>query len=422
MQVFKFGGASVKDAAAVKNVADILSRYREEQLVVVVSAMGKMTNAFESLCESYWKGESTEQKMVDILDFHSDIVVDLFPQNNDAIQTEIREITGWLRKKCASTPSDNYDYEYDQIVSLGEVLSTKIIATYLSDHGYATEWVDAREIIRTNNRYREAKIDWEKSENLVQERLLAVFNNGTQVAITQGFLGHTAEGFTTTLGREGSDFTAAIMAYILEADDVTIWKDVPGMLNADPKYFDHTVLLEKISFREAIELAYFGASVIHPRTIQPLKRKGIPLYIRSFVHPDATGSVIQESTEFDNQIPSFIFKMDQLLISMTPRDFSFIMEENLEEIFAYLNRERIRMNIMQNSAVSFSFCVDRTKIDFDAFQSHFGEQYLIRYNEEMELVTIRHYDDETLERLLMLKKVYLEQKSRETARLVIKNI
>ena len=422
MRVFKFGGASVKDAAAVENVANILSRYQDEQLVVVVSAMGKMTNAFEALCEDYRNGESTQQKIVDILDFHMEIIDGLFPNNGDSIREEINQVIGLLRSKCETAPSDNFDYEYDQIVSLGEVLSTKIIAGYLAEKNYAVEWVDAREIIRTNNRYREAKIDWEKSEELVIEHLLSIFNGGKQLAITQGFLGHTAEGFTTTLGREGSDFTAAILAYIMEADDVTIWKDVPGMLNADPKYFDNTVLLEKISFREAIELAYFGASVIHPRTIQPLKRKGIPLYIRSFVDPDATGSVIQESTEFDNHIPSFIFKMDQLLISMTPRDFSFIMEENLQEIFTYLNEERIRMNIMQNSAVSFSFCVDRTKIDFDAFREHFADRYLIKYNENMELVTIRHYDDETLERLLMLKKVYLEQKSRETARLVIKNI
>ncbi len=422
MRVFKFGGASVKDAEAVKNVANILDRYQDEQLVVVVSAMAKMTNAFEDLCKAFWNGDSTQQKIVEIQDFHLEIVNELFPENGDVIRSEINAAIESLRSKCDGSVSDNFNFEYDQIVSFGEVLSTKIISGYLNEMEYAVEWIDAREIIRTNDRYREARVDWEKSEELVMQRLMSIFDSGKKLAVTQGFVGHTSEGFTTTLGREGSDFTAAILAYIMEADDVTIWKDVPGMLNADPKFFDNTVLLEKISFREAIELAYFGASVIHPKTIQPLKRKSIPLHIRSFVNPDASGSVIQESTAYDNSIPSFIFKMDQVLISLIPRDFSFIMEENLEEIFHYLNTNRIRINIMQSSAVSFSFCVDQKQVDLESMMNHFKKDYTVKYNENMELVTIRHYDDETLERLTTLKKVFLEQKSRETARLVIRDI
>ena len=280
MRVFKFGGASVKNAEAVKNVGQILDKFKGEKLMIVVSAMGKTTNALEVLWKAYTNGESTQQAIVEIQDFHTEIMDGLFGGEGAEVRQEINAIIGELRNKCENPPSDNFNFEYDQIVSLGEIISTKIIAGFLNEKGFQAEWMDARQLVRTNNRYREAKVDWEKSNELVSEKVNSIFDSGKDLAVTQGFLGHTPEGFTTTLGREGSDFTAAILAYIMDAQDVTIWKDVPGMLNADPKYFDNTVLLEKISFREAIELAYFGASVIHPKTIQPLKRKGIPLYIK----------------------------------------------------------------------------------------------------------------------------------------------
>ena len=422
MRVFKFGGASVKNSEAVKNVAQILKNFQDDELIVVVSAMGKTTNALEAILQAYWEGKPTEQLIVELMDFHMEIIDGLFPANGDKIRNEIHELFNGLNKKCKRQHSDNYHFEYDQIISLGEIISTKIIHAYLLENGFSCDWIDARTMIRTNNRYREAAIDWEKSEEMVRNAIGRSATVGFDIHITQGFIGHTAEGFTTTLGREGSDFTAAILAYITDAKDVTIWKDVPGMLNADPKYFDNTVLLDMISFKEAIELAYFGASVIHPKTIQPLKKKNIPLYIKSFIHPEEKGSVIQGSTAFDNHIPSFIFKMDQILISLTPKDFSFVAEENLEDIFRYLNKENIRVNLMQNSAVSFSFCVDAPKVDLPALVKHFQQNYLVRYNEKMELVTIRHYDDATIERLTIRKKVYLEQKSRDTARLVIQDI
>ena len=281
--------------------------------------------------------------------------------------------------------------------------------------------MDARKLVRTNSRWREGRVNWEVTEVLIQSKANQLFDQGNTILVTQGFVGHNSDGKTTTLGREGSDFTAAIFAYCLDAEDVTIWKDVPGMLNADPKYFDNTVLLEKISFKEAIELAYFGASVIHPKTIQPLKRKKIPLYIKSFLNPEAQGSVIQESLAYDDHIPSFIFKMDQVLISLTPKDFSFIVEENLERIFGHLNKKKIRVNLMQNSAVSFSFVVDRVRIDLDKLIQYFQTDYIVRYNEGLELVTIRHYDEPTLKRVTVSKAIILEQKSRQTARLVIKD-
>ncbi|MBD3639290.1 MAG: aspartate kinase [Crocinitomicaceae bacterium] len=423
LRVFKFGGASVKDADAVRNVADILKRFPNDDLIVVISAMGKTTNALEAILQAYWDKSGDCKKLVENLKaFHRDIITDLFGSSSEYISTELEILFNELAEKCTAEPSDNYHFEYDQIVSLGEVISTKIVQAYLNSIELSSSWLDARKVIATNDKWREARIEWDSTKGKVVTSVKNELSKDNRIIISQGFIGHTPEGFTTTLGREGSDFSAAIFAYVLDADEVTIWKDVPGMLNADPKWFDNTILLEKISFREAIELAYFGASVIHPRTLQPLKRKNIPLYIKSFVNPESKGSVIQSSEENDSKIPSFIFKMDQVLISLSPIDFSFVVEENLEEIFAYLNQEGIRMNIMQNSAVSFSFCCDKSVIDIDRLITHFKESYIVKYNEPLELVTIRHYDDATIKRVTTDKRVILEQRTRETARLVMLNI
>lgn len=424
MKVFKFGGASVKDAEAVKNVGNVIQRFSSEPLVVVVSAMGKTTNALEAIMNSFSQNSinTTQALIADLENYHLSIIKDLPQTSPDELIGEIRSIFDDLRVKTRHDFEGDFDFHYDQIISLGEVLSTKIIAAFLDSIGFNATWVDARKLIRTNNRWREGSVNWEVTEVLIQSKMNQLFDQGKQILVTQGFIGQSPEGHTTTLGREGSDFTAAIFAYCLDAEDVTIWKDVPGMLNADPKYFDNTVLLEKISFKEAIELAYFGASVIHPKTIQPLKRKKIPLHIKSFLNPEATGSIIQESLEYDDHVPSFIFKMDQVLISLTPKDFSFIVEENLERIFGHLNKKKIRVNLMQNSAVSFSFVVDRSKIDLEKLVRFFQTDYTVRYNENLELVTIRHYDEPTLKRVTVAKNIILEQKSRQTARLVIQDI
>ena len=423
MRVFKFGGASVKDANAVRNVASILKQFKNEKLIVIISAMGKTTNALEEILEAYWNQTGDAPKLItDLRQFHEVILSDLFPSNNEEITSELNLIFEELRAKVDQKSSDNYHFEYDQIVSLGEVISTKIVNAFLQQNEVKSAWIDAREIISTNDKWREAKINWGLTEEKIQKAVNKEFEKSNEIIISQGFIGHTPEGFTTTLGREGSDFSAAIFAYAMEAEDVTIWKDVPGMLNADPKWFDNTILIEKISFREAIELAYFGASVIHPRTIQPLKIKNIPLHIKSFVNPSEKGTIIQSSEADDSNIPSFIFKMNQVLISLSPRDFSFVIEENLEEIFAYLNQEGIRMNIMQNSAVSFSFCCDKSRVDIDKLKSRFEKEYIVKYNEPLELVTIRHYDNPTIERVTVGKRVILEQKNRQTARMVMLNI
>ena len=423
MKVFKFGGASVKDASAVKNVAHILSLYKREKVTVIISAMGKTTNATEAIVDALWNKEKSkfEDLVEERKNFHLQIMDELFVGKENLIYDEIATLFIQLKEKTNHPVSFNYNFEYDQIVSLGEIASTKIVTAYLQQENINAKWVDARKIIRTNNTYREGNVDWEITNNLIQENFIKSFENN-DIQITQGFIGHTSEGFTTTLGREGSDYTAGIFAYCINAESVTIWKDVPGMLNADPKWFDNTIKLDKISFKEAIELSYYGATVIHPKTIKPLQNKGIPLYVKSFIQPKAEGTVIQESTKFDSLIPSFIFKMNQLYLSITPKDFSFIVEENLSDIFKRLSRLNAKINLMQNSALSFSVVLDQDKIDLKALLEEFQSNYKIKYQEGLELVTIRHYDTPTLERVLQGKKVLIEQKSENTVRVLMKNI
>lgn len=423
MKVFKFGGASVKDASAVKNVAHILSLYKREKVTVIISAMGKTTNATEAIVDALWNKEKSkfEDLVEERKNFHLQIMDELFVGKENLIYDEIATLFIQLKEKTNHPVSFNYNFEYDQIVSLGEIASTKIVTAYLQQENINAKWVDARKIIRTNNTYREGNVDWEITNNLIQENFIKSFENN-DIQITQGFIGHTSEGFTTTLGREGSDYTAGIFAYCINAESVTIWKDVPGMLNADPKWFDNTIKLDKISFKEAIELSYYGATVIHPKTIKPLQNKGIPLYVKSFIQPKAEGTVIQESTKFDSLIPSFIFKMNQLYLSITPKDFSFIVEENLSDIFKRLSRLNAKINLMQNSALSFSVVLDQDKIDLKALLEEFQSTYKIKYQEGLELVTIRHYDTPTLERVLQGKKVLIEQKSENTVRVLMKNI
>jgi aspartate kinase len=296
-----------------------------------------------------------------------------------------------------------------------------IVEAFLKEEGHSTMWIDSRKYIRTNHTYREGEVDWGKTETIIKQQLLPEFKL-KRIAITQGFVGHTSEGFTTTLGREGSDFSAAIYAYCADAESVTIWKDVPGMLNADPKWFDNTVKLDKISFKEAIELSYYGATVIHPKTIKPLQNKGIELHVKSFIDPNAPGTTIQASGNFDHLVPSFIFKMDQVLMSFTPKDFSFIVEQNLGDIFQSLAQQGVKINLMQNSALSFSILFDRSKIDPMQLVDLFKSQYEVRYNEGLELVTIRHYDQATIDRVSVNKDILVEQRTRQTIRMVMKDL
>ncbi len=423
MRVFKFGGASVKNADAVKNVASILSLFEGEKLAVIVSAMGKTTNKLEEIVSALKTQDRKEfMGLIEELElFHEDILADLFPEKHFSIYNTIEAIFEQLKEKINKPFSENTSFEYDQIVSLGEVISSHIVAAFLTEQSFSAHWMDARQLVRTDNNYQEGKVDWSKTEFLIQSKFLPEFSN-SNILVTQGFLGHTPEGFTTTLGREGSDYTAGIFAFCGNAESVTIWKDVPGMLNADPKYFEDTIKLDKISFKEAIELSYYGASVIHPKTIKPLQNKGIPLFVKSFIEPLAEGTVIQSSTSNDELVPSFIFKKEQTLYSFTPKDFSFIVEENLSDIFNQLSLAKAKINLMQNSALSFSILVDSQKTNPEMILNLFSTNYEVRYNEDLELVTIRHYDDATIERVTKNKEIILQQRTRHTARFVLKSI
>lgn len=422
MKVFKFGGASVKDPNAVRNVSEILKLYSGEKLTVIVSAMGKTTNKLEEVVKAYAENDHKlfNAHVNDLYDFHMNIMGELFHERHYSIFNTVEDVFEKLRGMFDQPFPDNYSFAYDQIVSLGEVISSHIVAAFLFEQGHSSAWADARKLIRTNNQYQEGNVDWNKTEELIKTRFLPHFLEN-DIQVTQGFIGHTPEGFTTTLGREGSDYTAGIFAYCSDAESVTIWKDVPGMLNADPKWFDNTIKLDSISFKEAIELSYYGASVIHPKTIKPLQNKGIPLYVKSFIDPKADGTVIQASTANDHLVPSFIFKMDQVLFSFTTKDFSFIVEEHLSDIFNRLAKVNAKINLMQNSALNFSILLDRSKVNPQQIIDLFMDTYEVRYNEGLELVTIRHYDEATLARVTEGKEILVEQKTRQTARLVMKN-
>jgi len=413
----------VKDAQAVRNVSHILSLFTQDKLIVVISAMGKTTNSMEEIVDALWKRD--EKKYQELVEeryqFHLNIVGELFPEPHFAIYQELETVFDRLKNRYNQPLSENFNFEYDQIVSIGEVISTMIVEAFLKEEGHSTMWIDSRKYIRTNHTYREGEVEWGKTETIIKDQLLPEFKL-KRIAITQGFVGHTSEGFTTTLGREGSDFSAAIYAYCADADSVTIWKDVPGMLNADPKWFDNTVKLDKISFKEAIELSYYGATVIHPKTIKPLQNKGIELHVKSFIDPNAPGTTIQASGNFDHLVPSFIFKMDQVLMSFTPKDFSFIVEQNLGDIFQSLAQQGVKINLMQNSALSFSILFDRSKIDPMELVDLFKHQYEVRYNEGLELVTIRHYDQATIDRVNVNKDILVEQRTRQTIRMVMKDL
>jgi aspartate kinase len=414
MKVFKFGGASVKDAPAVRNVADVLRRFDGEKRVVVVSAMGKTTNALELLHDAWFKGADTSALFKEVVDYHTRVSEEVLGSVGPELATFFNLLEGELKKK----PGEDFDKEYDTIVAYGELMSTALVASYLRSVEMNVGWADARKVIFTNHQYREGKVDWEKSA--AAAGLLKDMLSVNDVIIFQGFIGTSDEGRTITLGREGSDFTASILAFLLDAESVTIWKDVPGMMNADPRRFPDAVKLSKISYREAIELAYFGASVIHPKTIKPLQNKGIPLYVKSFIHPDEEGTVIQKDAEWDQLVPGFIFKDNQVLISITPRDFSFVVEENLREIFDALAEASVRINLMENSAISFSICVDNNERRIEKLRELLTLQYEMRYNEKVSLLTIRHGNQETISELTRGREILIEQLSRNTARLVLR--
>lgn len=419
MDIFKFGGASVNNAEGVKNLATIVGKYKTGSLLIVVSAMGKMTNKLEALTKSYLaKNDDTHLIFEEIKHFHFNIIENLFSDKTHKIYDDVANAFVEIEWLIEDEPDSNPDYVYDQIVSIGEVVSTKIIAAYLNESGNKTLWADARNYVQTDNTYREGKVDWDKTQQIIQKSLVPQLKD--RIIVTQGFIGNTSENYTTTLGRDGSDYSAAIFASCLNATALTIWKDVPGVLNADPKWFDQTEKIDQLSYHDAIELTYYGATVIHPKTIKPLQNKGIPLYVRSFIHPEGSGTAI---TKDINPLPitSFIFKVDQTLISIQPRDYSFIIEENLSAIFEIFHQHKIKINTMLNSALSFSVSVDDDPIKLEKLISELSKEFMVKYNKNLELVTIRYYNQKTIDRVTVNKEILIEVKNRHTCQILMKN-
>ncbi len=422
MKVFKFGGASVKDASSVRNIPAILVGYGDDKLVLVFSAMAKTTNALEDLVRAAFRREEyAETLFQNIMEYHDVIAKDLFPEGEpeifDQLASVYNSLRTWISDLKLPGREQDFDFYYDQMVPAGELLSTTIISHYLEQQGFPNRWLDARELVITDSMYRSASVDWGATTENIKDAAKEAFAE-TSVIITQGFIGSDGK-YSTTLGREGSDFSAAIFAHVLDATSVTVWKDVPGYLNADPRYFSDTVKLDRLSYTETIELAFYGAKIIHPKTIRPLKIKNIPLYVKSFLEPDAEGSLIHADLTSDALVPSCIIKQDQVLISISPRDFSFIAEGHLHEIFGLFAKYRYSINLMQNSAISFSVCADNNP-RLQQLIEGLQEKFRVRYNDGLQLITIRHYNSEVIERLSAGKEVLLEQRSRVTAQMVVK--
>lgn len=415
MNVYKFGGASVKDAVGVRNVVDIIKR-AQRPLIIVVSAMGKMTNALEIVADNYFnqKADDCLKKLEEVKNYHAHIIIDLFGDSRGS--KGYNEQIALMENRLKQAPSMHYDFEYDQIVSFGELFSTSIVCDYILKEGIKCKWVDSRTILKTDDLYRDANVDW----NLTTSQMKAAFSfNDADMYLTQGFLGGTLSNLTTTLGREGSDYTAAIIGHVMDAKGVTIWKDVPGVLNADPRIYEKAQKISELSYNEAIELTFYGAQVIHPKTLKPLQNKEIPLFVRSFIEPDASGTVIHSRIGISEPLPAFVLKRDQFFITVHPKDFSFIMEEKLIDIISIFKKYRVKMNLMQSSALNFSACFDRkreTMALLDDLRQHFS----IRYNEGVDLLTIRQYTTEAINEMTNGREIIDSQITRKVARFILK--
>lgn len=414
MQVFKFGGASIKDAAGVKNVAHVLKTVGYQNTLIVISAMGKTTNAIEVVIDNYFNSKSELQSSLqEVKKFHNEILLELFDNEKHPIFKKVFNLFDELRSFLDRNKSPDYNFVYDQTIGYGELVSTVIVNAYFNEIGLKNNWIDVREFIKTDNYYRRANVNWEET----QQRIAANFDKKS-LNITQGFIASDANNFMTTLGREGSDYTAAIFAYCINAESVTIWKDVPGVLNADPRYFENAQLLHQISYSEAIELAFYGASVIHPKTLQPLQGKEIPLFVKSFLNPERPGTMVGRGKKIEPEIPCFIVKKNQVLISLSSLDFSYIVEENISEIFRLLHLYKMKVDVIQNSAISFSVCVDNIYNNLEKLLQHLKAKFKVTCHEGVSLYTIRHYNMNAINQLEKDKTVYLKQLTQETVQMV----
>ncbi|MDO4782795.1 MAG: aspartate kinase [Capnocytophaga felis] len=414
MRIFKFGGASIKDAEGVKNVARILEMVGHSDTLIIISAMGKTTNALEVVVRNYFEKKNFQESIDVVKNFHYEIIRDLFSNENHPVYWKVDGLFAELISFLERNKSPKHSFVYDQVVSFGELISTTIISQYLNDCGIKNTWLDVRNLIKTDSNFRDAAINWEDT----QENILNNVNKSL-LNITQGFMGSDSNFFTTTLGREGSDYTAAIFAYCLDAESVTIWKDVPGVLNADPRYFEKTELLHKIPYTEAIELAFYGASVIHPKTLQPLQRKEIPLFVKSFINPTSSGSSVCNVTELEPKVSCFILKKGQVLISLSSLDFSFIVEENISYIFKLLHDAKMKVSVIQNSAISFSVCVDNKFDTLSDLLEKLKARFKVSVFENVDLYTVRHATEQSIKEIESNKEVLLKQVLQNTVQLVV---
>ena len=416
-RIFKFGGASVKNSDAIINLKEIVSLHKEGLTVIIVSAIDKTTNQLEEIWKSYLNDDvdSAIQKTNKCIDFHYDIINNLVLNKDDDFVAQFNSLSNELKSFLSNNKKDN-NLSYSKIVSYGELWSTCIISSYLNREGYLNNWVDARKIIKTKLNFIESDVDWEKTNEIVNQTI-----NKKKLYVTQGFISSNSDGLTTTLGREGSDFTASIIGTCLAVDEVVIWKDVDGLLNADPKWFDNTKVLKNISYKEAIELSYLGASVIHPNTVKPLQNKKINLRIKSFLVPSNKGSLISESGLDDREIPSLIYKPNQFLLSITTKDYSFVFEDHISEIFSIFSYSGYKVHLMQNSALSFSVCGIISPFKLPLLIKGLQKNYKVKYNEKVDLLTIRHYNSLDIPDFLKSKEILIQQRSRSTIRFVFKD-
>ncbi len=417
MKVFKFGGASVKDAKSIKNVADIIKNNLKDNPLIVISAAGKTTNALEKVVNEYFNNSGNAfEALEDVKKMHYDIINELFDAENEDLTAEINDMFVDVEWILEETAVGSFDQTYDQIVCLGELLSTKIVSAYLNSIGIQSNWLDVRDCILTDNNYRDANLDWEETSRRIRKTVPPLMNNA--LVLTQGFLGNTSENFTTTLGREGSDYTAAIFSYCLDATSMTIWKDVAGVLNADPRIFQNATLLKEISYSEAIEMTYYGAQVIHPKTLQPLKNKNIPLFVKSFLQPDNEGTIVTDK-EPSNYPPVFVVKENQALLNFYSKSFNFVDEYKFSKLFDAFAHHRIKVNMTQNTALSFSVCVNHDERKMTALCEELEIEYNIEIISDLKLLTIRHGNAQIIEEFTKNRKIYLEEKIRSNVQIIM---
>lgn len=419
-KTFKFGGSSLKDADAVRNVGTILQRFRDENLVIVVSAMGKTTNALEEVIYSHARQDGQAMAALDaIREKHEELARTLLPGDQDVL-TALNDTFAEAYWVLEEAPHPNFDYMYDQLICVGELASSRIVQAYLNRIGLPSQWLDAREVIITDDIHREGWVDWSETGRRMEEKVRPLVS-APGFLLTQGFIASTLDNATTTLGREGSDYTTAIFSYCLNAESMTIWKDVPGVLTGDPRLFDNVTKLDRLSYKEAIEMTYYGAKVIHPKTIKPLQNKSIPLYVKSFIDPDGEGTLISSDVE-DHYPPIVTIEQDQTLLSIATRDFSFVAEHHLSLLFQKIADQRLQVNMMQNSAISFSICVNKAPDKVKAFIAGIEKEFKVTREDGLELITIRHPQDGVLENMRRGKIVLFEERIRNTVQFVAKAV